>query len=196
MIARFVVASLLLSPAAFADRVNAPAAGAPRERPEADIVAPVPSRPPRPRPAPQPSAEVGKLGKLMAGTYTCKGNRMLDGGSSTPLQSTVVVKLDLDNAWLTASWTEKGAKLVDYRTFDDVSKQWTRFQLASDGSHAILTSLGEKAGETVWEGSSASSTGSVQQRHHEQLDGKELKLWGEELLGGTWQKAYEVACKR
>jgi len=132
----------------------------------------------------------------MAGTYTCKGNRMLDAGASTPLQATIVVKLDLDNAWLTASWTEKGVKLVDHRTFDDVSKQWTRFQLASDGSHAVLTSIGEKAGETVWEGTSASSTGSVQQRHHEQLNGKELKLWGEALLGGTWQKTYEAACKR
>jgi hypothetical protein len=192
MIFRLVAASLLLSSLVFADRVSGPAAGAAAP----DIIAPMPSRPPRPRPAPQPSAEVAKQGKLMAGTYTCKGNRMLDGGASQPLQSTIVVKLDLDNAWLTASWTEKGAKLVDYRTFDDVSKQWTRFQLASDGSHAVLTSLGEKAGETVWEGASASSIGSVQQRHHEQLNGKELKLWGEALLGGTWQKTYEAACKR
>ena len=142
------------------------------------------------------SAEIAKQGKLLAGSYTCKGNTMIGGGASTPMQSTLVVKLDLDNAWIAGAWTEKANKLLDYRTFDDVSKQWTRVQLVSDGSHSMLTSLGEKAGEWAWEGVASSSRGSVTVRHHEAQNGKELKIWGEEQLGGTWQKSYEATCKR
>jgi len=154
---------------------------------------PQPPRPPQPTPV---SADIAKEGKLLAGTYACKGNRMVGNGASLPLQSTLAVKLDLDNAWIVGAWTEKTGKLVDYRTFDDVAKQWTRMQLVSDGSHSVLTSLGEKAGEWVWEGVASSSRGSVTVRHHEALSGKELKIWGEAQLGGTWQKSYEATCKR
>jgi len=167
---------------------------------EPQFVPPVPQRPlPHPTPVPV-SAEIATQGKLLAGTYACKGNRQLGNGASTPLQASLVVKLDLDNAWIVGAWTEKGTektgKFVDYRTFDDVAKQWTRVQLVSDASHSVLTSTGEKAGEWVWEGVASSARGTVTVRHHETLKGKELKIWGEAQLGGTWQKSYEATCKR
>ncbi|MEO8840739.1 MAG: hypothetical protein ABI591_30465 [Kofleriaceae bacterium] len=191
---RLALISLLVSSVALADRVATPTAGAPMPQSEQTIMPPMPPRPP-----PQPIAvapDIATQGKLLAGTYACKGNRQLGNGASTPLQSSLVVKLELDNAWIAGTWTEKGNKLVDYRTFDAVAKQWTRMQLVSDGSHAVLTSIGEKAGEWVWEGVASSPRGSVTVRHHETLKGKQLKVWGEAQLGGTWQKSYEATCKR
>jgi hypothetical protein len=195
---RLALASLLFSSVALADQVAPPAAGAPRQEPEEPrFVGPMPQQPPTPPPAVAVSPDIAAQGKLLAGTYTCKGNRQIGNGASAPLQSSLVVKLDLDNAWIFGTWTEKGnGRLVDYRTFDDVAKQWTRMQLVSDGSHAVLTSIGEKAGEWVWEGVSSSTRGNVTVRHHETLKGKELRLWGEALLGGTWQKSYVATCKR
>jgi hypothetical protein len=191
---RFAV--LVLVPSiAFADRVAVPSAHTASAPPA--VVAPMPM--PRPMPVPQPPpvpADIAKLGKAIGGTYACKGNRMTPTGQSTPLKSSLVVKLDLSDAWIAATWTEGATKFVDYRTFDGVAKQWTRFQMFGDGSHAQVMSLGEKAGEWLWEGSVASSTGTVQLRHHEQWNGKDLKIWGEQQLGGTWQKSYEASCKR
>ncbi|HET9988108.1 MAG TPA: hypothetical protein VFQ65_06305, partial [Kofleriaceae bacterium] len=150
----------------------------------------------RPVPAPHASAEVAKQGKLLAGAYACKGNRTQPDGSSSPLVAKIAIKTDLDNAWIASQWSDAAVKMTDYRTFDDTSKQWTRFLLASDGSHETLTSLGEKSGEWVWEGAQSSSAGTLQFRHHEKLTGKQLDLWGEALLGGTWQKVYTASCKR
>jgi hypothetical protein len=189
------VACLLVPSLALADRV-APTAGAPM--PHSEAVAPNVMRPmpPRPVPAPQPSAEVAKLGKLLAGAYTCKGNRTQPDGSSAPFVAKIGFKPELDNAWIAGQWTDPSIKMTDYRTFDDTSKQWTRFLLASDGSHETLTSVGDKAGEWQWEGTQSSSTGTLQFKHHEKLAGKQLDLWGEALLGGTWTKVYTASCKR
>ena len=184
---------LLLPSVAFADRAPEPHESV---APMPAVVAPQPRPMPIPPPPPPVPSDLGKLGKTIAGTYACKGNRMTPTGQSLPLKSSVVVKLDLSDAWISEAWTEGASKSVDYRTFDGVAKQWTQFELFADGSHAQVTSLGEKAGEWLWEGSTVSSTGTVQRRDHEQWNGKELKIWGEQQLGGTWQKSYEASCKR
>jgi hypothetical protein len=200
MTSRFVLAALCLSSVSYADRVQDPPPRAALRRPPADeelapsVMAP-PSRPPAP-PTPPVPAEIAKLGKQRAGTYMCKGNRAMPSGASLPLAAKLVVKLDLENAWINASWVAKLGGTTAYSTYDEVAHLWTRIELHDDTSHAILTSLGEKGGEWVWEGPAVSPTGTVQVRHHEQLDGKELKLWGEAQLGGTWQKSYAASCKR
>jgi len=188
------LACLLLSipSVAFADRA-APPPSEPVQQGDVAVMRPMP---PRPIPAPHASAEVARQGKLMAGAYTCKGNRTNPDGSSSPLIAKITIKTELDNAWIASQWTDAAAKLTDYRTFDDTSKQWTRFLLVSNGSHETLTSLGEKSGEWLWEGAQSSSSGTLQVRHHEKLTGKQLELWGESLLGGTWQKGYTASCKR
>src|SRR4051812_4567031 len=194
-LARLATLACLLVPSlALADRV-APTSGAPLPQPE---IAPHVMRPmpPRPVPAPQPSAEVAKQAKLLAGAYTCKGNRTQPDGSSTPFVAKISIKTELDNAWIASQWNEAAVKLTDYRTFDDTSKQWTRFLLASNGAHETLSSTGDKSGEWVWEGTQSSSTGTLQVRHHEKLAGKQLDLWGESLLGGTWTKGYTASCRR
>ncbi|CAN5691858.1 hypothetical protein BH11MYX1_BH11MYX1_25480 [soil metagenome] len=202
MTSRFLLAALWFSwfsPVSYADRLQDPAPSANRRRAPSEapaVIAPMPARPPVPAGPPPVPVEVARLGKQLAGTYTCKGNQATPSGASRPLEATLVIKLDLDNAWLHASWVGKTSKLADYSTYDAVAHQWTRIQLRNDGGHALLTSLGEKGGEWVWEGPAVSATGTIQERHHEQSNGKELKLWGEAQLGGTWQKSYEASCKR
>jgi hypothetical protein len=202
MTSRFVLAARWFSSVSYADRVQAPPPSGPRRRPSADempvpaVIAPMPAHPSVPAAPPPVPAEIAKLGKQRAGTYTCKGNRATPSGASLPLEAKLVIKLELDNAWINASWVAKLGGTTAYSTYDEVAHLWTQIELHDDTSHAMLTSLGEKGGEWVWEGPAVSPTGTVQVRHHEQLDGKELKLWGEAQLGGTWQKSYAASCKR
>ena len=206
---RLPLVLLLVATAARADKVAGPRemeAPMPEPTPpNAGAVAPVmrpPPRPPRPPAAPKPAPEIAALGKKLAGTYACKGTISRGDGSSRALRATVTIKLALDNAWIQTDMVE--AKVPDpstaavsfseYATYDPVAKQWTRIQLASTTGHVQSTTLGEKDGTWTWEGTATSPAGTTQLRDMEQLSGKTLKLWGEALLGGTWQKTYEVSC--
>ena len=190
-LARLALLALLALPhAARADRVMAaPAVAMP----------PVPMPPPPPPPPPPPAAEIAQLAKQVAGTYACKGVQLAADHSSTPVTAKLSIKLALGGAWILSSLAElkaDGLQLDEYRTYDPVAKQWTRIQLASSTGHVISTSLGEKGGTWTWEGTATSPLGTQQLRDYEQLGDRQLKLWGEALLGGTWQKLYEVTCKR
>ena len=161
---------------------------------------PLPSRqrPPPPPPPAVKSAEVQKLGKDLAGSYKCQGVALQANGSSSPLQATLTIELALDSTWIQASLVETGKatplRFVDYRTYDPVGKQWTRIQLTSMASHVVSTSLGEKNGTWTWEGTATAPTGTLQLRDYEQLAHGKLKVWGEALQSGSWQKQYEVTC--
>ena len=160
-------------------------------------VAPIRPTPPPPRIV--VAADIAKLGKTLAGTYKCKGVSMRGDGSSVPLEAGLVIKLDLDGAWIVESLTETkagGIKFEDYRTYDATAKQWTKIQLASTSGHVIATSIGEKDGKWTWEGTASSPNGTMQVRDYEQLATKQIKVWGEALLSGAWQKVYEATCKR
>jgi hypothetical protein len=144
-----------------------------------------------------PAREVAALAKTVAGSYRCKGVTMNDDGSSMPLQATLAIKLDLAGGWILAAFvTAEGVRSTEYRTFDGVAKQWTRIQLDSASAHVISTSLGEKAGTWDWEGTRTSPLGAVRVRDHEQIGKDAIKVWGEALVGGSWDRAYEASCKR
>ena len=155
---------------------------------------------PTPPPAPVgPAPEIAKVGKATTGTYKCKGNTMRGDGSSTPLVATVAVKLDLDNAWIQTTLAEDSKtplRFTEYRTYDPVAKQWTRIQLVNTSGHVQSTSLGEQNGKWTWEGAAVSPAGTLQLRDYEECPAGGMHLWGEALLGGTWQKLYEVTCKK
>ncbi len=177
----------------------------------ADRAGPSPSQPqvivapPRPRPvnpitAGTPSAQIATVGTKLAGSYKCKGVSFAGDGSSSPFTAKLVIKLDLDSAWIQAQLAEDAPgtmKLTDFRTFDEIAKQWTRIELLATSGHVESTSLGEKDGKWTWTGTTISPTGSIQTRDYEQQIGaKQLKLWGEALLAGTWTKSYEVTCRK
>jgi hypothetical protein len=207
---RLALVVVFASSLAAADEVAPPAATRPAPRPAngpkvGGLKDPFgemqPSQPPAPPPPPRivVAPEIAKLGKQVAGSYKCKGVQMRGDGSSTPLAASVTIKLDLDNAWIVVTLAETkagGVKFEDYRTYDATSKQWTRIQLASTSAHVIAQSLGERDGKWTWEGNAIAPSGSTQVRDYEQITGKDIKVWGEAMLGGSWQKMYEATCKR
>ncbi|HUJ57150.1 MAG TPA: hypothetical protein VLX92_01595 [Kofleriaceae bacterium] len=191
------IAVMLTSGVARADRAE-PQASAP-----AGAVAPaLMHRPPVPQPVPPGFVvppEIAKLGKQLAGRYRCKGVTFNGDGSSRPMTASVSFKLDLGNGWIAMTLGEDKPgtlRVADYRTFDATAQQWTRIQLASTTAHVVSTSLGEKDGTWTWEGTASAPTATLQVRDYEQLAGGSLKMWGEALLSGTWQKRYEVTCTR
>jgi len=154
---------------------------------------------PRPPQPVKPAIEVANLGKTLAGAWKCKGVTLHANGSSTPLQATYTTKLDVGTAWLATTIVELGAsspRAMQYRTYDAIAKQWTRVEVAATSGYTVATTLGEKAGAWVWTGTETSPTGTLQVRETEQVTGKGLKLWGEAMLSGSWQKLYEVTCTK
>jgi hypothetical protein len=158
--------------------------------------APVLRHVPPPAPPVTPPLEVTQLAKQIAGTYACKGVMFVGNGASQPLTAKLAIKTALGGAWLASSLQSDSFSVDDYRTFDTIGKQWTRIQMTSTIAHAVSTSLGDKSGAWTWEGTQSSPSGTMQVRDHEELGKGQLKLWGEALLGGSWQKSYELTCKR
>ena len=155
-----------------------------------------PAQPPSVPAAPAP--EVSALGKQLAGTWRCKGNAHRGDGSSAPLAATVTIKLDLGNAWIVTSLTEKTGPLrwTEYRTYDPGTRTWTRIQLNSASGYLTATSAGDQGGTWSWAGTALTRGSSLQVRDHEQWTGKSVKLWGEAQIGATWQALYDVTCKK
>ncbi len=192
----------LFAATAIADRVGpSPEPVMSRQAPAgAPMIKATPVRPTTPITAAAPSAQIAAVGNKLAGSYKCKGVSFKGDGSSSPLTAKLAIKLDLDNAWIQAQMAEDAPgtmRLTDYRTFDEIAKQWTRIQMLATSGHVESTSLGEKDGKWTWTGTAISPTGSIQTRDYEQqIDPKQLKLWGEALLSGTWTKSYLVTCTR
>ncbi|HEX4453961.1 MAG TPA: hypothetical protein VH143_24025 [Kofleriaceae bacterium] len=195
------LALLLISTVAYADQAQPPA-GAPAPvmtRPAPHVVATPPRMPPPPPPPapPPPPSEIAALASKVAGSYTCKGVTFVGNGASTPMTGKVGIKLALGGAWIVVTFAETaGVTFDDYRTFDPVAKQWHRFVLASTTGYTTYTSLGDTGGTWTWEGTATAPSGTMQVRDHETPGDRQLNAWGEALLGGNWQKLYEVTCKR
>lgn len=165
-----------------------------------DLVVPGVGKP-APRKPPvttKPSSLIILHYKRVAGVWHCKGTTARGDGSSSAVGGRVVVKLDLDNAWIVTTFRESTGPLkwTEYRTYDSTAKTWTKVQLVNTTGYVVSTSAGETGGEIVWTGSAKSPHGSVRLRDHEKLEPKQLTLWGEAMIGTAWQKIYQVTCKR
>jgi hypothetical protein len=156
-----------------------------------------PSPPPVPPPA-RPAPEVAALGKELAGAWSCKGVALHGDGSSQPLQASLAIKLELDDAWLVTTLVEKAGPLrfTEYRTYDVAAKEWARIQLVNTSARVLSISPGERGGKWTWTGTATTPTGAQPVRDYEQRDGKQLRFWGEAQLDGAWQKTYDVTCKK
>ena len=143
--------------------------------------------------------EVAALGAKLVGSYTCKGVFFIGNGASRPVTAKLSYKLAMSGAWLVESFAETratGLQIDDYRTFDGIAKQWHRFAMTSTTGYTTYTSLGDSGGTWNWEGTASGPDGSLQVRDHETPGDHQVKIFGEGLLGGSWQKLYEVTCKR
>ncbi len=187
---------LVLATTASADVARQPPANAGSANPAAVMRKPIP--PVVPAPPLKPAPDIATTAKPRVGTWRCKGNTARPDGSSSPLSATLTVKLDLDNAWIVSTLVEKTGPLkwTEFRTYDPTAKQWLKLQMANTSGHVTSTTPGEQSGTWTWEGTAASPQGSVQLRDHEQLSAGQLKLWGQAMVGGAWQKTYEVTCTK
>lgn len=188
-----LAASLLLAAPAAAELAEMPARA---PRPFHDVPFDPPEPPPPPRIA-TAAPETAALATKLAGTWACKGVLLAENGSSSPLVTTITTKLDLAGGWMQSAVVQNGTPIAtEYRAFDHVAKQWTRVQLHANSTLAMATSTGEATGKWTWAGMEQSSTGTVAVRDFEELSPTGTKRWGEMLLGGTWQKRYEVTCSK
>jgi hypothetical protein len=183
-----VALALVVSGTAVADRLADPA--------------PMPRQPPPPPPPPQPPAEIATVGAPLVGAWTCKGVQLPGDGSSRPASLKLAIDLDDDHAWIRTTAVETvtgqpGLKYTEYRTYDAISRAWTRLELASTTAHVVSTSTGEADGKWTWAGTLHQPTGDLEIRDFEKrADAKHLEMWGEELLGGAWQKVYQFSCAK
>ena len=185
-------------PAAAAAKPAAASAAAAKQPAAAPTAAPV--APPQPMAMPSAPAEVAALAKA-AGNWRCTGVGFSPAGEMK-MTATIKNKLDIDKWWVRTNFAETGGskfKFEAFTTYDTASKKWTRVMVDNMGNHEVSTSEGAKDGKITWTGASTGSMGTMAGRHYEDsTNPKELKMWGEYSFdkGKTFQKAYEVTCKR
>ncbi|MDQ3365722.1 MAG: hypothetical protein M3680_09880 [Myxococcota bacterium] len=153
---------------------------------------------------PKPPTELGDMAKVAVGTWRCAGSETGQDGASGKLTATVRGKLDLDKWWITESMDAKGArgsyKSVAYTTYDPGSKKWRRLSVDSMGNQFVGTSDGMKENKLTWNMDMMGGMGAGMFRDYLDLtDAKAgVKLWGEMSMdkGKTWNKVYELTCKK
>jgi hypothetical protein len=175
---------------------KAPAADA--KAPAADAKAPAAKKPEMPK-AP---AEVAELAKMLVGTWNCTGNAAMDMADMTkmsPMKMKMVMKLDADKAWITASMAGGMIKMNMMTTYDAQSKKWYRILTDSTGGSEIAWSAGAQSNKVVWDGE-ARGMGMKPWKTRTTEDivsPKETKMTGEMSMDGkTWMKMWDASCKK
>jgi hypothetical protein len=182
-------------------------AGVASAQPKAPEKAPAPApMPPKADKAPMmpaPPAELDMMAKNATGTWKCKGDEWDEKGAKGAMTATTTAKLDLDKWWVVETMEAKGKmafKMISYTTYDPTSKKWRRLAVMNGGGQMIGTSDGMKDGKMTWNMDMMSPMGAGQFRDYVDVsDAKAgMKVWGEMSMdkGKTWNKVYEMACKK
>jgi hypothetical protein len=152
---------------------------------------------------PSPPAELDMMAKSAGGTWKCKGDEWDEKGAKGAMTATTTSKLDLDKWWMVETMEAKGKmsfKMVAYTTYDPTSKKWRRLAVMNGGGQMIGTSDGMKDGKMTWNMDMMSPMGAGQFRDYVDVtDAKAgMKVWGEMSMdkGKTWNKVYEMVCKK
>ena len=176
-----------------------PAKGAPATpaTPAKDAKAVAPAAPPA-MAAPTPPAEIKEMLKAQAGTWKCTGT-----GMGQAMKATMKSKVDLDGFWIQDAFEgtmgKTKFKFTAYTTFDSASKKWRRVMVDNMGGQAMGTSDGLKDGKVTFNmdvmgmGQTAMMKDTV-----DMTDPKLVKSSGEMSMdkGKTWNKVYEMTCKK
>lgn len=159
-----------------------------------------------PAPAvPSPPPEIAELGKLLGGTWKCKGDGFeRDGTGKAPITATLRTKVDLERWWISEALELKGrpaARSETFTTFDAANKKWRRVSIESTGSQLVGTAAVTPVGTAMtFNLDLMGPSGPGQLRQH--VDPADLKaglrLWSELSVdkGKTWTKLYDLVCKR
>jgi hypothetical protein len=172
---------------------------APEKAPAGAVKAPEP----KPPAMPAVPAELDMMAKAVVGTWKCTGDDWDRNGAKAAMTATTTSKLDLDKWWIVESMEAKGRmtfKMVAYTTYDATAKKWRRLAVMNGGGHMIGTSDGMKDGKMTWNMDMMSPMGNGLFRDYvDTTDAKAgTKVWGEMSMdkGKTWNKVYEMTCKK
>lgn len=147
---------------------------------------------------PPPPPEIKVMLKAQAGTWKCTGT-----GMGQPMKATMKSKVDLDGFWIQDAFEgtmgKTKFKFVAFTTFDGASKKWRRVMVDNMGGQAMGTSDGLKDGKVTFNmdvmggGQTAMMKDTV-----DMTDPKLVKSSGEMSMdkGKTWNKSYEMSCKK
>ena len=206
---KVVIASLTMVGVAFA-QPKAPDAKAPADT---KTKAPVDAKAKPPTPAdakqaapamPGPPAEVAAMAKAASGTWRCTGTGPVDDkGTMGKMTATQKTKIDMDKWWITdnleVTLGKTKMKMVSYTTYDPTSKKWRRVTVDNMGGQMVGTSDGLVDGKLTFNMDTMGPMGAHQMRDHADVtDAKAPKYWGEMTMdkGKTWNKIYEMTCKK
>ena len=190
---------------AHAEKKKAPDAKAPTPAPAKDAKAPAKdAKAPAKPEMPKPPAELDAMAKTTVGTWKCTGESMNPDGTKAKVTATNKAKVDLDKFWLVENLEVKGAmpfKMQAFSTFDASAKKWRRVAVDSWGGYMHGTSDGMKDGKTMtWNLDTVGAMGTGQFRDHMDVTDLKagMKVWGEMSMdkGKTWNKVYEMTCKK
>jgi hypothetical protein len=205
---QITIAMLTMSVAVAQPKAEKPAPPPAKDTKDAKtpVVAPPREKAAPPTAMPTVPNELIELAKVHSGTWKCKGESFERDGSKTPITATNKVKADLDKWWIAETLEVKGMKMgafkmTTYTTFDAASKKWRRIGLDNWGSQMVGTADAAPVGQPmVFNLDSLGPLGAGQFRDHsDPSDPKAgLKVWGEMSSdkGKTWNKAYEMVCKK
>ncbi len=156
-----------------------------------------------PMAAPTPPAEIKAMLKASAGNWKCTGSGMGPDMTMGPMKATMKSKADLDGFWIQEAF--EGAmgknkfKFTSFTTFDGSSKKWRRVMVDNMGGQAMGTSDGLKDGKVTFnmDVMGSGQTGMMKDTV-DMTDPKLVKASGEMSMdkGKTWNKVYEMSCKK
>jgi hypothetical protein len=153
----------------------------------------------------KPPAEMADMTKATAGTWRCKGQGADAAMKMVDMTATMKMKATLSGWWLQGSFESKMGKdlftFEQFTSFDPSTKKWKRMMMDNSGGWASGDSAGLKDGKVDWEMMMHSPMmGDAMFRDHEDFtDAKAgAKFWGEVSMdkGKTWNKVYEMTCKK
>ena len=153
---------------------------------------------------PAPPQEVADLMKLMGGTWKCTGKAWMPDGSEHEMVGTLTSKPHFDGFWAHDSWDGKMSglpfKFDTYSTYDAQLKKWRRVSVTSLGGQLVGTSEGLKDQKMDFTMEVTGMMGALMLLEHIDLSDPRTgaRLWTERTLdkGKTWQKDFELLCKK
>jgi hypothetical protein len=157
---------------------------------------------------PKPPTEIAAHIKAMGGTWRCNGTAVGPDKAEGKMKATLAAKSDLDGYWIHhtlnatmgAGKTATKFKMEGYATFNATDKKWRMVSVMNDGGMMMGTSDGPKDGKMVMTADTYGPWGQGMMREtHDATDMKAgVKMSGEMSMdkGKTWNKVYEMTCKK
>lgn len=215
LIAGAVSAMVLASAMAFAgDKDKAAAekkpvaagnAGAPAKPPANDMKKEEPAKPEMKMEMPKPAQQTMDAAKAMKGTWNCKGTvKAMMGMPEHAMVATMTWKPDLDNFWLTGTFTSKKTKddpmpysFVTHRAYNTAAGKWVSVNIDNMGMMTTGTGTGDDK-KMVWESKWDEGGQTMMSRETaEVVSAKEHHILGEMSMDGKqWMPAWELTCKK